>query len=1017
MQVEFLTDAQAAAFGRYAGPLSVAELDRYFFLDDKALGLIAPKRLAHTRLGFAVQLTTLGFLGTFLADPIDVPAEVVDYLAAQLGISDPSCVKEYAVREMTWLEHSKQIRDEYGFGEFAAVADELARWVGDRAWTTGDGPKALFDGAEGWLRERKVVLPGVTTLARLVARVREEGMQRLWDTLAALLTSVQASALESLLQTPAGARVSELERLRRGPTRVSGRAMVAALDRVSEITGIGVGGLDLGAVPHRRVVELARYGLAGKAPALARHPRARRLATLLATVVQLRAKATDDALELFDVLMTTELMGRARRASNEEKVRRYPRVSKDAGKLAAAVGVLLEAAEWGPEATLELLWDAIENVVTAAELRTAVANIVEVVPAPGADPDAEWRTALVGRYPVVRPFLGMLCAAIEFDATAEAAPVLDALRAIPGLIEARPTSRVPAGFLGARGVAVDLVPAAWRRVVFTPGRPEATVDRAGYVFCILALFHERLRRRDIFALTSNRWADPRAKLLTGPAWDAARGQVLNALQIPEDPDALLAGHARALDGALRHVAGRLITNTDVTIDDQGRLHASKIDAIPDPPSLVDLRARCEAMLPNVDIGEAMLEVMDWHPAFLASLTAVSGGQTSLGDFAVSAAAALTAHALNIGFTPVISPGVPALTRNRISHVDQNYLRAGTFAAANAVLVDAQGDVPLARAWGGGLLAAVDGVRFVVPVRSIDARPSPRYFGRGRGVTLLNLVNDQAVGLAGQVVSGTPRDSLHVIDLIYRHDGDKRPEVIFSDTGSYSDMVCGLMRLLGFDYRPQLADLPDAKLWRIDAAADYGPLNTAARGKVDVARIRAHWPDLLRLAASIHTGTVSAHDVLRMLSAAGNPTQLGEALAHYGRIFKTLHVLTYLDQTPYRAQIKAMRNLQEGRHDLARHVFHGQRGDLRRAYHDGMEDQLGALGLVLNCITLWNTVYLDAALTQLRAQGYPVRDEDVARLSPYMRRHLNVHGHYSFLLPDFAGLRRALRDPDADTSDN
>ncbi len=63
-------------------------------------------------------------------------------------------------------------------------------------------------------------------------------------------------------------------------------------------------------------------------------------------------------------------------------------------------------------------------------------------------------------------------------------------------------------------------------------------------------------------------------------------------------------------------------------------------------------------------------------------------------------------------------------------------------------------------------------------------------------------------------------------------------------------------------------------------------------------------------------------------------------------------------------------------------------------------------------TLWNTVYLAAALARLRDVGYPVRDEDVVRLSPYMRRHLNVHGHYSFQLPDLAGTRRALRDPDA-----
>jgi len=231
------------------------------------------------------------------------------------------------------------------------------------------------------------------------------------------------------------------------------------------------------------------------------------------------------------------------------------------------------------------------------------------------------------------------------------------------------------------------------------------------------------------------------------------------------------------------------------------------------------------------------------------------------------------------------------------------------------------------------------------------------------------------------------------------------------------MVFGLLRLLGFDYRPQLADLPDAKLWRIDATADYGAVAVAARGKVDLGRIRRNWPDLLRLAASVHTGAVSAHDVIRMLSHGGNPTQLGEALSHYGRIFKTLHVLAYVDDDAYRREIKGIRNLQEGRHDLARHLFHGRKGELRQAYHEGMEDQLGALGLILNCVTLWNTVYLDAALARLRADGYPVRDEDIARLSPYMRRHLNVHGHYTFQLPDLGGHRRALRDPDSPADDS
>jgi hypothetical protein len=83
-------------------------------------------------------------------------------------------------------------------------------------------------------------------------------------------------------------------------------------------------------------------------------------------------------------------------------------------------------------------------------------------------------------------------------------------------------------------------------VVFIPGRPEATVDRAGYVFCVLEQFHQRLRRRDIFALASTRWANPREELLAGPAWETACGAVVNALQLPTDPDSLLAEHTRDL---------------------------------------------------------------------------------------------------------------------------------------------------------------------------------------------------------------------------------------------------------------------------------------------------------------------------------------------------------------------------------------------------------------------------------------------------------------------------------------
>jgi TnpA family transposase len=188
-----------------------------------------------------------------------------------------------------------------------------------------------------------------------------------------------------------------------------------------------------------------------------------------------------------------------------------------------------------------------------------------------------------------------------------------------------------------------------------------------------------------------------------------------------------------------------------------------------------------------------------------------------------------------------------------------------------------------------------------------------------------------------------------------------------------DLIFGILQLLGISYRPALADLPDQKGWRINAEADYGPLNTFARGKIDLTRVRRHWGDILRVIASIYTGKVRAYDVVTMLQRDGHPTALGEALAAYGRIFKSLHILAYIDaDETYRRDIKHIRNLQEGRHDLARTICHGKKGELFHRYERGLENQLGVLGLVLNCVVLWTTVYLNAAITQLRAQGYPVR---------------------------------------------
>ena len=349
MPVEFLTDDEAAAYGRYAGPPSQADLDRVFFLDDEDLALVGKHRGEHMRAGFALQLVTVRWLGTFLEDPLDVPGEVLDFVAGQLGMADPSQVKRYTEREKTRFDHQWEIRRARGYREFADAEAEFSGWVAARSRTTGDGPKAIFADGVAWLRERKVLLPGVTTLARLVAKVRDETTRQLWEELAALPDPVQRRALDRLLEVPPGSRVSDLERWRKGPApRGSGPSIVKSLDQVAEISGLGLAGLGAEAlVPPRRLAELARYGMTASASLIRRHPEARRMATLLATVRHLEAKSVDDALELLDLLMTTELVGRAQTASDKEKARRHPRLARASARLAVAVEALFDSDGWG----------------------------------------------------------------------------------------------------------------------------------------------------------------------------------------------------------------------------------------------------------------------------------------------------------------------------------------------------------------------------------------------------------------------------------------------------------------------------------------------------------------------------------------------------------------------------------------------------------------------------------------------------------------------------------------------
>ncbi len=1028
MPMEFLSDEQAAAFGRYGGEPSRSELERFFFLDDADRELIGRRRGDQHRLGFALQLGTVRFLGTFLADPLDVPWSVVEYLSVQLGIEDPSVVKRYTERLPTQHEHAREIRDAYEYRTFSdpEAAAALRVFMDGRARTHNEGPVALFTQSAGWLRRHRVLLPGVSVLVRLVSTVRDAAADRLYRVLgeaAAASDPELPGRLRALLEVPQGQRLSVLERHRRAPTRTSGQEMSRALERVAELAGLGVRAVDVSGVPENRLAALARYGLASKAPTIRELAEPRRTATLLAATRQLEAAAVDDALDLYALLMATRLINPAQRASNAARLAWLPRLEKASATLAEVGRVVLEVLVRAGDGHVDVAaaWAAIEQVAPRDQVAGAVAVVEELVP--DDDAGAEMRAELATRYGVVRPFLVLLAQVLPLAAAPSGQLVLDAVRTLPELARRRVRQRP----LRPQEINAELVGPAWRRAIYAnPGLPAGEVDRDAYVLCVLEALHRALRRRDVFAHPSQRWSDPRAHLLDGGEWEDLRGEVLAGLGLDVPVEEHLRDLVATLDAAWRELAVRLAeAGPDASVrlvpaagadGAPGRvtLSVERLEAVGDPASLVELRRTVRAMLPRVDLPELLLEVHAWT-GFLDEYVHLSEVSTRMADLPISVAALLVAEACNVGLTPVVKPAVEALTGDRLSHVDQNYLRADTHAAANVRLIEYQAGVEVAGHWGGGLVASVDGLRFVVPVRTINAGPSPRYFGRGRGITWFNAVNDQVAGIGAVVVPGTVRDSLYILDTLLNLDAGPKPEVVATDTASYSDIVFGLFRMLGFRFSPRIADLADQRFWRAELpgapAGDYGLAGPLARHTVNLRKVGVHWPDMCRVAGSLVTNRVRAYDLLRMLGRDGHPTPLGQAFAEYGRIAKTLHLLAVIDPVDetYRRVMNRQLTVQESRHRLARKIFFGKQGRIYQPYREGQEDQLGALGLVLNAVVLWNTRYIDAAVGALRTAGHPVSDADIARLSPLGHKHVNMFGRYTFI-PPAGGVLRPLRDP-------
>jgi TnpA family transposase len=1002
LPVDFLSSQERSSYGCFNGDPSPNDLARYFYFNETDLACINAKYSDHARLGFALQLATVRYLGTFLEDPLNVPAIVLLNVSRQLGIKNPDKIeiKDYNDGDLQ-RRHAREIREQYGYVENTdhRIGLRLTRWLYNLCWIGNERATILFERAKTWMLVHKVLLPRCGQLERYIAHLRERAEQHLWQTIARHITPEQKESLKNLLVVPEGARDSLLVTLRKGPVRRSSLSLKQALERINSIRKLGMNLSLPWQIPQGRIRKLARLAEVADIKSLVRLTQEERLvATLAAFIHCLEATAQDDAMELLDILLNG-IFNKAVQLHKTTRLRTLKDMDQNAEILADFCLTL--ANDQGD--IMKRLSDAFK--VTSQEKLAEVARDVKATIRPPGD---VYYQELNKQYRSVRIFLPMFLEHLHFDATPSGKILLEACLWIQKQLRSntlKPKNDAPG----------EVVGKSWQKHVFID---DDRIDLHAYVFCVLEAMRKAIRRREIFAIPSWHYADPRAGLLTGPGWAAIRPIVCRTLSLSTTSEPTLSALSDELDWTYRTVVEHLPINSFVRFEnikeDRHKLVMSNLEAVKEPDSLIALREAVYSRLPRVDLPEILLEI-DARTGFTGAFTHISESASRAAGMPVSLCAVLMAEACNIGLKPLVRRDIAALKRDRLSWVQQNYIRNETLTAANAMLVSAHNRLELPHIWGGGDVASADGMRFAVPVRTIHAGPNPKYFGRGLGLTWYNLLSDQLTGLNAITITGTMRDSLVLLAVVLGQETHLQPTTIMTDTGAYSDVVFGLFRLLGYHFSPRLADIGDARLWRIDPQANYGDFDKSGIHKINIPLIAQQWEDILRLVGSLKLGEVSPMGIMHTLRIADKPTKLARAIAEIGRIEKTLHLLTYIDDEDKRRHILTQLNRGEARHSLARVLFHGQRGEIRHPYREGQEDQLGAMGLVLNIIVLWNTIYMEEVLKQLQRERFPVLESDKAHLSPLVHDHTNMNGKFVFLLPDAIakGKLRPLRNPDDD----
>ena len=938
---------------------------RHFTLTGADLAAVRRCRGDHNRLGYALMLCFLRYPGRPLRAGERPPAPMLAFVAGQLDVL-PEGLDAYLAAERTRQRHAVECQEELGLRPFGRRA--VAELVSDllEPAIEDDQLAALAGLVMRTCRERRIVVPSPEALERLCAELRHRARREAYRRLTDGLSIEQRRRLDALTGLREEGSLSWLAWLRQMPEAATPSAMVGLLERLEHARAIGIAPARGHLLHQARLAQLAREAHRTTVQHVAGYERQRRHATLVAITLDITAALTDQAVELFDRLVGA--MFRRAEGRQERAFRSDARAINEKVRLYARVGAALIAAHDGNEDAFE----ALARVISWERFRASVAD-AEALARPE---DLDVYGMLGEHYAGVRRWSPAFLDAFTFEGVPAAAPLLRAIALL------RAADRTGAGLPD--GAPTGFVRHRWAPHVL----PGGAIDRRHYELCVLSELRDRLRAGDVWVVGSRRYRSFEERLISTEALRAHQRAGTLPIAIEVDFERFIASRRARLDERLKEVdacaaAGSL---PEVTVTN-GVLKIAPIGKVT-PPEAEAVAVRLYAMLPRVRITDLLAEVAGWT-GFLDCFTHLRTGELAADGRVLMAG--LLADGLNLGLTRM-AEACSIASLGQLAWIADWHIRDETYALALRRLVDQQQREPFATTFGGGVASSSDGQFFRAAGPGRDTGRLNAHYGERPGFKVYTHMSDRYGPFHTKLIAATASEALHVLDALLCHRSEVTTRRHHTDGGGDSELVFALCALLGFEFAPRIPDLKHRRLYSFGKPSDTPALESMIGGRINVGLIRAHWSEILRVAASIRTGTVTASLIMRQLAAHPRQNGIAVALRELGRLERTLFMLDWISAPSLRRETGHELNKGEARNSLARAVFLHRLGEIRDRTYENQQHRASGLNLLVTAIILWNTRYLERAVDALRQQE-DIPDDLLAHLSPLGWEHVNLTGDY------------------------